>query len=195
MTGMTNETVGGNQTVPWWTVLLEGILSTGVGLLILYYPSKTFVALLGILGWFWILEGFLGLIGLVAGLPVGSKWRIGVMWGLLSVTAGIFVLSQPLINVYLTRNSLVFIVALMLVVAGVTSAATANRWSENRKSKWGIILLPLLFIVLGVVLLFSPYISFHIVMMLTGTICLTFGLVMIVYSALLHGGLARGPNE
>jgi len=98
MIGIKNEAVGGNQTVPWLMVLLEGILSTGFGIFILYYPSKTFVAFLAALGWFWILEGLLGLIGLVAGLPVGSKWRIGLMWGLLSVMAGMFVLTQPLIN-------------------------------------------------------------------------------------------------
>ena len=195
MTGITNEAVGGNQTVPWLMVLLEGILSTGFGILILYHPSQTFVAFLAALGWFWILEGFLGLIGLVAGLPVGSKWRIGLMWGLLSVVAGMFVLNQPLINVYLTRKSLVYIVALILIVAGIISVFSANRWSGNHRGKWGIIILPLLFIILGVVLLFTPYISFYIIMMLTGTICLTFGLIMIVYSALMHGGLARGPND
>lgn len=195
MIGSTNETIEENQTFPWWMVLLEGILSTGFGILILYYPSKTFVAFLAALGWFWILEGFLGLIGLVAGLRVGSKWRIGLMWGLLSVMAGILVLNQTFINVYLTRNLLVYIVALMVIVGGVAYLVAANRWSENRRSKWGTIFLPLVFIILGVVLFFTPYISFYIIMLLTGTICLSFGLVMIVYSALLHGGLARGLNE
>ena len=52
MIGMTNEAVGRNQTVPWWTVFLEGILSTGFGILILYYPSKTFVAFLELLDGF-----------------------------------------------------------------------------------------------------------------------------------------------
>lgn len=132
MIAMTNEAVGRNQTVPWWTVFLQGILSTGFGILILYYPSKTFVAFLAALGWFWILEGFLGLLGLVAGLPVGSKWRIGLMWGLLSVMASMFVLNQSLIDVYLTRKLIVYIVALMVIIAGVTSIATANRWSETR---------------------------------------------------------------
>lgn len=195
MVSGTNGTIDENQTFPSWMVLLEGIISAGFGILILYYPSKTFVAFLAALGWFWILEGFLGLIGLVAGLRVGSKWRIGLMWGLLSVMAGMFVLNQPLINEYLTRKLLVYIVALMVIVGGVASAVAANRWSENRRSKWGIILLHLLFIILGVLLLFTPYISFYILMLLTGTICLSFGLVMIVYSALLHGGLARGLNE
>jgi len=116
------------------------------------------------------------------------------MWGLLSVVAGMFVLNQPLTDEYLTRKSLVYIVALILIVAGVTPVATANRRSENRRTKWGIIILPLLFIILGVVLLFTPYISFYIVLKLTGTICLTFGLLMIVYSALMHRGLARGTT-
>ncbi|MEW6137884.1 MAG: DUF308 domain-containing protein [Thermodesulfobacteriota bacterium] len=191
----TNEIVGDIQTVPWWMVLLEGILSTGFGILILYYPSRTFVVFLAALGWFWILEGFLGVIGFVAGLPVGSKWRIGLMWGMLSVTAGVFLLGQPLMNKYLTRDLLVYIVALMVIVGGVFSAVAGNRWSENRRSKWGMILLPLLFIVLGVILLFTPYISSYIIMMVTGMICVSFGSVMIVYSALLHGGLARNPNE
>jgi uncharacterized membrane protein HdeD (DUF308 family) len=195
VTDVTNEAVGGNQNFSRWMVLVEGILSTGFGLLMLYYPSENFVTFLAVLGWFWILEGFLGLIGLMAGLPVGSKWRIGLLWGLLSVMAGMFVLNQPLINIYITRKLLVYMVALMLIVAGVASVAAAKRWSDKRRGKWGIIILPLLFITLGVVLLVIPYISFPIIMKLTGTICLTFGLLMIIYSALMHGGLARGPNE
>lgn len=195
MIGSANETLGESQTVPWWMVLLEGIFSTGFGILILYYPSKTFVAFLAALGWFWILEGFLGSIGLVAGLRVGSKWRIGLMWGLLSVMAGMFVLNQPLINEYLTRKLLVYVVALMVIVGGVASAVAANRWSENRRARWAIMLLPLLFIILGVVLLLTPYISFYIIMLITGMICLGFGSLMIVYSALIRGGLAHSGDE
>ena len=195
MSGITREAAGGNQNFSRWMVLVEGVVSTGFGLLMLYYPSQNFVTFLAVLGWFWILEGFLGLIGLMAGLPVGTKWRIGLLWGLLSVIAGLFVLNQPFINEYITRKLLVYIVALMLVVAGVASIAAAKRWSNKRSGKWGIIILPLLFITLGVFLLFIPYISFPIIMKLTGTICLTFGLLMIVYYALMHGGLAREPNE
>jgi uncharacterized membrane protein HdeD (DUF308 family) len=195
MIGTRDRAEGENQSICRWAVLLEGILSTGFGLLILYYPSATFVAFLAALGWFWILEGFLGLIGLVAGLPIGSKWRIGLMWGLLSVVAAMLVLNQPILSVYLTRNILVYLVALILIVAGVTSVATANRWSENRRSKWGIMLLPLLFIILGIVLLLAPYVSFYIVIMLTGTICVTFGLVMVVGSALMQGGLVGESSK
>ncbi len=59
MTGTANETVGQNQTVPWWMVLLEGILSTGFGILILYYPSDTFVAF----GSSWMVLDFRGFFG------------------------------------------------------------------------------------------------------------------------------------
>ncbi len=195
MTGTVNETVGQNQTVPWWIVFLEGILAVGLGILMYVHPSGTFTAFLVVLGWFWILEGILGLIGLMAGLHVASKWWIGLLWGLLSILAGLFVLNQPLISVYIARRLLVYTVAFMLLVNGVTSVASANRWSEDRHSKWGITILALLFIILGIILLFTPYLSFYIIMMLMGASCFIFGLVMIVYSALMYGGLARGPND
>ncbi len=195
MTGTANETVGQNQTVPWWIVFLEGILAAGLGILVYVHPSGTFTAFLVVLGWFWILEGILGLIGLIAGLHVASKWWIGLLWGLLSILAGLFVLNQPLISVYIARRLLVYTVAFMLLVNGVTSVASANRWSEDRHSKWGITILALLFIILGIILLFTPYLSFYIIMMLMGASCFIFGLVMIVYSALMYGGLARGPND
>ncbi len=159
-----------------------------------FYPCGTFTAFLAALGWFLIIEGSLGLIGLVAGLPVAAKWWIGLLWGFLSIMAGIFMLNQPLINVYLARTLLVYTVASMLIIGGVTSVATASRWSENPNAKWGIIILGLLFIILGIILVFSPYLSFYIIMMLVGLFTFTLGLVMIMYSALMRGGLTRGSD-
>jgi uncharacterized membrane protein HdeD (DUF308 family) len=194
MTGTANETVGQKQTVPWWIVFLEGILAVGLGILMYVHPFGTFTAFLAVLGWFLIIEGIMGLIGLVAGLPVASKWWIGLLWGLLSILAGMFVLNQPLINVYVARNLLVYAVAFMLIAGGVTSVATANRWSENRHSKWGITILALLFIILGIILLFTPFLSFYIIMNLAGAFSFTFGVGMIIYSALMRGGLTRGSD-
>lgn len=194
MTGTANETVGQNQTVPWWIVFLEGILAAGLGILMYVHPSGTFTAFLVVLGWFWILEGILGLIGLMAGLHVASKWWIGLLSGLLSILAGLFVLNQPLISVYLARSLLVYTVAFMLLVSGVTSAASANRWSEHPHSKWGITILALLFIILGIILLLTPYLSFYIIMNLAAVCSFIFGVGMIIFSALMRGGHTRGSD-
>jgi uncharacterized membrane protein HdeD (DUF308 family) len=194
MTNTPDETIAEDQKNTWWIVFLQGLLAVGLGLFMYFYPCGTFTAFLAILGWFLIIEGSLGLIGLVMGLPVAAKWWIGLLWGFLTIMAGIFILNQPLINVYLARTLLVYTVASMLIIGGVMSVAAASRWSENPHTKWGIIILGLLFIILGIILLFSPYLSFYIIMMLVGLFTFTFGLVMIMYSALMRRGLTRGSD-
>ncbi len=60
MTGTANETVGQNQTVPWWIVFLEGILAAGLGILMYVHPSGTFTVFLVVLGWFLDPRGHFG---------------------------------------------------------------------------------------------------------------------------------------
>lgn len=195
MTGTANETVAQNQSAQSWLVLVEGIIAAVFGILMYIHPFDSLVALLAFLGWFWILEGFFGLVGLILGLPVASKWWVGVLWALSTTLAAMFVLNQQLVNVYLARTLLVYTVAFMLVFSGVISVASASRWSENRGSKWGISILALLFIVLGIILLCTPYVSFYIVVRLAAVSCFAFGIVMIVYAALIRGGLAHSGER
>jgi uncharacterized membrane protein HdeD (DUF308 family) len=174
--------------VPWWIVLLEGIISVALGLLLLSHPFATFTALLIVLGCFWIIGGIFGLIALVAGLPVASKWWVGLIWGLLSIIAGILVLNHPFIMTLVAQAVLVYVVAFMLIIGGVCAIATANRWSPHRESKWGIIILALLFIILGIILLFTPFLSFYVLMMLVGAFSFVFGIAMVIYSFMMRAG-------
>ncbi|MEJ2718152.1 MAG: DUF308 domain-containing protein, partial [Deltaproteobacteria bacterium] len=71
---------------------------------------------------------------------------------------------------------------------GISSIATAHRWRRHGPSKWGIDILALLFIILGIILLFTPFISFSILMMLLGAFSLVFGIGMIVHSFRMRTG-------
>lgn len=174
--------------VPWWIVLLEGIISVALGLLLFLYPFATFTALLVVLGCFWIIGGIFGLIALVAGLPVASRWWVSLIWGLLSIIAGLLVLNHPFIMTLVAQAVLIYVVAFMLIIGGVSAIATASRWSAHRQSKWGIIILALLFIILGIILLFTPFLSFSILMILVGAFSFVFGIAMIIYSFMMRAG-------
>lgn len=174
--------------VPWWIVLIEGLISVALGLLLFLHPFATFTALLVVLGCFWIIGGIFGLIALVAGIGVASKWWVALIWGLLSIIAGLLVLNHPFVMTLIAQAVLVYIVAFMLIIGGISAVATASRWSEHRHSKWGIIILALLFIILGIILLFTPFLSFFLLMMLVGAFSFLFGIAMIVYSFTMRGG-------
>jgi uncharacterized membrane protein HdeD (DUF308 family) len=174
--------------VPWWIVLLEGIFSVALGVVLFLYPFATFTAFLVVLGCFWIISGIFGLIALVAGIPVGSKWWASLIWGLLSIIAGILVLNHPFMMTLVAQAVLVYVVAFMLIISGVSAIVTANRWSQYRESKWGIIIFALLFIILGIILLFSPFLSFYIVTILVGAFSFVFGIAMIIYSFMMRAG-------
>jgi uncharacterized membrane protein HdeD (DUF308 family) len=174
--------------VPWWIVLIEGLISVALGLLLFVHPFATFTALLVVLGCFWIIGGIFGLIALVAGIGGASKWWVALIWGLLSIIAGILVLNHPFIVTLVAQAVLVYVVAFMLIIGGISAIATASRGSAHRHSRWSIIIMALLFIILGIILLFTPFLSFSILMMLIGAFSFIFGVAMIVYSFMMRGG-------
>ena len=72
--------------VPWWVVLLEGIIAILIGLFLLYKPAVTTIFLLQILGIFWLAEGILSVIGAL--IFSGNRlWKL--LSGIMSIIAGI----------------------------------------------------------------------------------------------------------
>lgn len=117
--------------VPWWLVLIEGIVSILLAILMFWHPFGTFTALLVVLGIFWILEGIFGFAGIIAGSHVASKWWVGLLWALLLVLAGIAVLNQPSLTAYIALTFLVYTVAFMLIFSGLVTVLSANQLSKD----------------------------------------------------------------
>jgi uncharacterized membrane protein HdeD (DUF308 family) len=131
--------------VPWWVVILEGIIAILVGLFLLYRPAVTTIFLLQILGIFWLAEGILSVIGAL--IFSGNRlWKL--LSGVLSIIAGVLILMYPIYSPFIILTFLVVFIGIWAIINGVVKIALALKGGG-----WGIGILGVLTIILGLLLL------------------------------------------
>jgi uncharacterized membrane protein HdeD (DUF308 family) len=163
------------QVIPWWLVLLEGIAAVIVGLLLLFSPGVTLAILVQVLGLYWIIKGVLALVSLFVDR---SMWGWKLFVGILSIIAGVIVLDNPIWSAILVPTIVVWIVAIQAIIVGVVNIIQAFRGGG-----WGIGILGVLAIILGILLIGMPLLATAATAALTlAFLLLIGGVVAIVYA-------------
>lgn len=131
--------------VPWWVVLLEGIIAILVGLFLLYSPAATTVFLVQILGIFWLAEGILSVIGAL--IFSGNRvWKL--LSGILSIIAGVVILTYPIYSPFVVLTLFIIFIGVWAIINGVVKIVLALKGGG-----WGIGIIGVLTIILGLLLL------------------------------------------
>lgn len=130
---------------PWWVVLLEGFIAIVVGLFLLYRPIITTILLIQILGIFWLAEGIVSVIGAL--IFPDNRW-LKLLSGILSIIAGIVILMYPIISPIIVLTLFVVFIGAWAIVTGAVKLA----WGL-KGGGWGIGILGILTIILGLLLL------------------------------------------
>lgn len=166
------------QSVPdvWRMVLLRGILTTLLGLLILFHPERTIVVLLQVLGVFWLIEGILFVIATIFGHIYEMHWGALFGRGLLSILAGVIIVSHPLISPVVTVSLLAYILGILAIVFGLMELITAVGMREPLSSKWSLMFGGILSCLVGLFLLIHPFVSTAVVMSILGFFIIIVGL-------------------
>lgn len=131
--------------VPWWVVLLEGIIAIIVGLFLLYRPAVTTIFLLQILGIFWLAEGILSFIGAL--IFSGNRlWKL--LSGILSIIAGALILMYPIYSPIIVLAFFVIFIGIWAIINGIVKIALALKGGG-----WGTGIIGILTVILGLLLL------------------------------------------
>lgn len=130
---------------PWWVVLLEGVIAIIVGLFLLYQPVITTILLIQILGIFWLAAGIVSVIGALI-FPENRWWKL--LSGILSIIAGVVILMYPVYSPLIVLTLLVIFIGAWAIVTGAVHLA----WGL-KGGGWGIGILGILTIILGLLLL------------------------------------------
>jgi uncharacterized membrane protein HdeD (DUF308 family) len=137
--------------VPWWVVLLEGIIAILLGLFLLYRPAATTVFLIQILGIFWLAEGILSFIGAL--IFSGNRiWKL--LSGILSIIAGALILMYPIYSPLIVLTLFIVFIGIWAIINGVVKIALALKGGG-----WGIGIIGILTIILGMFLLTNSLIG------------------------------------
>ena len=142
---------GTGEALPWGLVLVEGIVAALFGLVLLVAPGASLVFLVWLLGIYLVIAGISRIIGIFLD---SSSWGWKLAGGLLSLIAGFAVLSNPLWSTTLASTWLVILVGILAMLQGAAGLVVAFQGGG-----WGMGVLSVLGILLGLFLVINPLIG------------------------------------
>jgi len=160
--------------MPWWLVLIWGILAVIIGIALVATPLVTIFYLILILGIYWFIGGIFTLISLISDRS-NLGWKIFL--GIISIIAGIAIITYPLYSSVIVLAVMVICVGFFGILIGITKLFEA---AKNRDAGAGV--LGILSIIFGMILLIYPYAAAIILPWIIGIIALIAGISAIIVS-------------
>jgi uncharacterized membrane protein HdeD (DUF308 family) len=140
-----------SEALPWWLVLLEGILLALLGLILLVAPGASLFFLVLLLGFYLLVAGIFRLVGIFVD---SSFWGWKLAAGILCLIAGLAIVSDPLWSTTLASTWLVIVVGFLAILQGVAGLVVALQGGG-----WGMGALSVLGILFGLFLVINPLIG------------------------------------
>jgi uncharacterized membrane protein HdeD (DUF308 family) len=142
---------GRGEALPWWLVLVEGIVVALLGLILLVAPGASLLFLVWLLGFYLFIAGISRIVGIFLD---SSFWGWKLAAGILCLIAGLAVLSNPLWSTTLASTWLVIIVGILAMLQGAAGLIVAFQGGS-----WGMGVLSVLGILFGLFLVINPLIG------------------------------------
>jgi len=142
----------------WWLVLLRGIAAVLLGILLFTNTAATLSVIIIFLGIYWVVDGISTLLASFIGREEHSNWGWGIFVGIISILAGLAVLSQPVLTAIFTTSFIVSLVGIMIIISGVWSIVTGFRLRKT-SGEWVMIIGGVLGLILGLLLVMNPLFS------------------------------------
>jgi uncharacterized membrane protein HdeD (DUF308 family) len=139
------------EALPWGLVLVEGIVVALFGLLLWVAPGASLLFLVELLGIYLLIAGIFRIIGIFLD---SSSWGWKLAAGILCLIAGLVVLSNPLWSTTLASTWLIIFVGFLAMVQGAAGLIVAFQGGG-----WGMGVLSVLGILLGLILVINPLIG------------------------------------
>jgi uncharacterized membrane protein HdeD (DUF308 family) len=138
-------------SMPWWLILVWGILALLLGLMLIVTPITTALTLIFFMGAYWFVGGLFTLASIVWDRS-NMGWKIFI--GVISILGGIAIMGYPVYSSLLVLGLLVFIIGFWAILIGVTKVYHAYSTKDAGTGVLGV--LSLLF---GFILLCSPLLA------------------------------------
>ncbi|MEL6306819.1 MAG: DUF308 domain-containing protein [Chloroflexota bacterium] len=175
----------------WWVLLLRGISAILFALLLLFSPG---LVLVGGLFSFVVLFAIYALvdgISTIAGAIMNreGQWGLVLLWGVISVIAGLVALSTPVVSVLVvfTVRIMIFIVAFRSIVGGMLEIYSAWRLRQEIDNEWLLAINGIFGVLFGLILLARPITGIEVLVILTAFYLLMSGTMQIVLGFKVRG--------
>ena len=162
------------QSMPWWLILIWGLLAVLVGIMLVTTPIASAFTLILFLGAYWFVGGLFTLASLVWDRS-NMGWKIFI--GAINVLAGIVIMTYPIYSSILVMEMLIIIIGIWALIIGGTKVYEATRSKDAGEGILGI-----LSILFGIILLVYPFAAAYSLPIIAGFFALIGGLSAIVLS-------------
>jgi uncharacterized membrane protein HdeD (DUF308 family) len=144
----------------WGLIMgLRGLLMLLAGLYAVIWPTAALAVLVIAGGAILLIDGVLGLWSLTfGGAKTGNFW-FDVVRNVLAIVTGILILLSPVLATLLTVWFFIYLVAIQAIIVGVMEIVIAIRERTHMPRIWPVLLSGVLYVLFGIVLLFSPLMS------------------------------------
>lgn len=136
----------------WWIPALRGALAILFGVLTLWRPDMTLLALVVLFAAFALLTGIVSVVGAIKNRKTGDDWGFLLLLGAVGVGAGILSAIHP----DLTALVLVLVIGANALVTGVLDISAAIRLRRVIKDEWLLLLSGAAGVVFGFLVFLFP---------------------------------------
>ena len=161
-----------NKFIPWWLVLIQGIILLIIGGYLLAYPFQTLYVLVIFLGAYWFVSGMFGLFS-AAMYPEDRGWKI--LLGILGIIAGLIILTYPLYSTVLILPFLAILIGLWGLIMGVIYVFRGFSGKD-----WAAVILGFIGIIIGFIILIHPLITAAVLPFVLGCFAIIGGIAAII---------------
>ena len=158
----------------WWIPALRGALAILFGILALFWPGITILALVIVFGAYAIVDGVFALLTAFRGPAEGHRAGMAVV-GVLGILAGVVALAWPGI----TALALLLVIAAWFVTTGIFEVIAGIRLRKRLESEWLPILAGVVSVIFGVLLLAWPAGGALAIAWLIGLSALVYGITLL----------------
>jgi uncharacterized membrane protein HdeD (DUF308 family) len=182
VTSQTDPGLSDQVLLPWWILMLWGLLTLIVGFMFLLNPGKTMEFFIVFLGAYWLVGGLFMIASLfIDRSQVGLKLFLSVI----NIIAGILILAYPLFATIFVLSFFIIFVGFWACFIGAAHIYQAFKAKDAGNGVLGIIS-----IIFGVILLINPFIAAALLPFVFGGFAIVSGLAS-MYVAYTMKGLEK----
>jgi uncharacterized membrane protein HdeD (DUF308 family) len=167
----------------WWAFLLRGIVGIIFGLLLIFWPLMSGLALVFVLGIFAMVDGIIAVVGSIMNRKQFDRWWVILLQGIIGILFGLIAVFNPVI----AGLAIIWVIAAWAIVIGILGVWAGISLRKEIQGEFWLILVSALFIIFGIVAFMNPEAAGGFLLVVWGIIALVGGIISVILAFKLRG--------
>jgi uncharacterized membrane protein HdeD (DUF308 family) len=181
----------------WWVLVLRGISAILFAMLLLFAPGITLAtgvfSFVILFATYALIDGISTIYGAV--VKREGQWFLFLLFGIISVIAGLIALGNPLLVGAFTLTIMVYIVAFKSIAGGIVEIISAWQLRRDIDNEWLLALNGAFGLIFGLILLRRPITGIEVLILITSFYLLMSGMMQIAIGFKVRGWVGALPEQ